>query len=207
MIIGITGGIGSGKSTITEMLKDKYGYIILKTDDIAKELEEPGHEVYEQLKSTFGSDILEDTAELKIDKKKFAALIYGDPEAMKAAEEIIHPAAWGYCEDVIASEKKAAGEKRTEAKVVVESALPCERYRRMCDEIWFVYASTPVRIERLMETRGYSPEKCRKIMDEQISDEEFISFSDYIIDNSTDLKEAEKRVDELMGDLRPEGSV
>lgn len=206
MIIGITGGIGSGKSTITQMLQDKYGYTVLRTDDIAKELEEPGHEVYDRLKERFGSAILDGTAEHRIDKKAFAALIYQDPEAMKAAEEIIHPATWGYCEDVIAK-KKAAAEKGSRARVVVESALPCERYRRMCDEIWYVFAEASVRTIRLMETRGYSLEKCREIINEQISDEEYIGFSDYIIDNSSDLSEAKKRVDELMEAAVPEESV
>ena len=199
MVIGITGGIGSGKSTITDILRDKYGYRILLTDDMAKELEEPGQKVYQELVRAFGEKILEPSADgiekqaPKIDKAAFASLIYQDAGAKTKAEQIIHPATWSWCEDIIREEQE-----RGEAKVVVESALPCERYRKMCDEIWFVYTREEVRIRRLMESRGYSLEKCESIIDGQLSDEAFIGFADYIIDNSGSFEETSFRVSELM---------
>ncbi len=212
MVIGITGGVGSGKSTITDTLHEKYGYRILRTDDMAKELELPGHAVYEALIRAFGEKILaprdeNDPKALRmIDKAAFGALIYGDPEAMKIAEEIIHPATWGWCEEIISEEHRKAAQigtaMREGPRIVVESALPCDRYRRMCDEIWFVYAEKDVRIARLMETRGYSLEKCRKIMSEQLSDKEFLRYADAVIDNSAELEATLSRVDELM-----EGSI
>ena len=199
MVIGITGGVGSGKSTITGILHEKYGYLVLRTDDMAKELEKPGHAVYDELVRAFGDGILQETGQAgqrPIDKTAFAALIYSDPEAMERAEEIIHPATWSWCEERIAKQRaeKGAGETR----IVVESALPCGRFKRMCDEIWFVYAETEIRIGRLMPSRGYSREKCESVIAEQISDEEFISYADYIIDNSGDLEETAERVEELL---------
>ena len=212
MVIGITGGVGSGKSTITDTLHEKYGYRILRTDDMAKELELPGHAVYDALITAFGEGILapQDGKGPKglqvIDKAAFGALIYGDPAAMKIAEDIIHPATWGWCEEIISEERKKAAQigaaMPEEPRIVVESALPCDRYRRMCDEIWFVYAEKDIRIARLRETRGYSLEKCRKIMEEQLSDNEFLRYADYVIDNSAELETTLRRVDELM-----EGSI
>ena len=87
MVIGITGGVGSGKSTINDILRDKYGYRILLTDDMAKEMEEPGQKVYRELVKAFGDKILEPSADgnekavRKIDKSAFAYLIYNDPAA------------------------------------------------------------------------------------------------------------------------------
>ena len=199
MVIGITGGVGSGKSTINDILRDKYGYRILLTDDMAKELEEPGQKVYRELVKAFGDKILEPSADgnekavRKIDKSAFAYLIYNDPEVKKQAEEIIHPATWSWCEDIIREEQE-----KGEAKVVVESALPCERYRKMCDEIWFIYTREEIRIRRLMESRGYSLEKCESIIAGQLPDEAFIGYADYIIDNSGSFEETSLRVTELM---------
>ena len=200
MVIGITGGIGSGKSAVAGITSRQYGFRVLSTDDIAKELEQPGHAVYDELVKAFGEDILQEAKEgasaagdadgRPIDKAKFGALIYLDAAAMEKAEGIIHPATWSYVEDTIAAHP---GET-----VVVETALPDERYRRMCDEIWYVYTDEDTRIRRLMASRGYSEEKCRSILAEQITDEEFISFADYIVDNSGTLEEAAARVAELI---------
>ncbi len=212
MVIGITGGVGSGKSTITDTLHEKYGYRVLRTDDMAKELELPGHAVYDALITAFGEGILVPQDENSpralrmIDKAAFGALIYDDPTALKIAEDIIHPATWGWCEEIIREEREKAAESGAAmpegARIVVESALPCDRYRRMCDEIWFVYVEKDIRIARLRETRGYSLEKCRKIMAEQLSDNEFLRYADHVIDNSAELEVTLRRVDELM-----EGSI
>ncbi|MBQ9420666.1 MAG: dephospho-CoA kinase [Lachnospiraceae bacterium] len=200
MVIGITGGIGSGKSAVAGILARQYGFTVLSTDDIAKELEQPGHAVYDELVKCFGEGILQEAeaevttggsaAGRPIDKTKFGALIYSDTGAMERAEGIIHPATWGYVEGEIAA--------RPGETVVVETALPDERYRRICDEIWYVYTDEDTRIRRLMASRGYSEAKCRSILAEQITDEEFISFADYIVDNSGTLEEAASRVAEVI---------
>ena len=202
MVLGITGGIGSGKSVVADILSRQYGYRVLSTDDIAKELEKPGHAVYDELVEAFGRGILQDEglsqeerpagACRPIDKVKFGALIYSDPAVMERAEGIIHPATWGYVEDEIAA--------HPDEDIAVESALPCERYRRMCDEIWYVYADEETRIRRLMETRGYPEEKCRSILAEQITDEEFIAYADYIVENGGSIEDTAARIRELAGE-------
>ncbi|MBQ1424058.1 MAG: dephospho-CoA kinase [Lachnospiraceae bacterium] len=202
MVLGITGGIGSGKSVVADILSRQYGYRVLSTDDIAKELEKPGHAVYDELVEAFGRGILQDeglsqeerpaVACRPIDKVKFGALIYSDPAVMERAEGIIHPATWGYVEDEIAA--------HPDEDIAVESALPCERYRRMCDEIWYVYADEETRIRRLMETRGYPEEKCRSILAEQITDEEFIAYADYIVENGGSIEDTAARIRELAGE-------
>ncbi len=96
MIIGLIGGIGSGKSTITEVLKSEYGFELLLTDDIAKELELPGGCCYEAITDAFGTGILQNGAGSRIDNQKLAARIYGDQEALAKINAIVHPAVWSY---------------------------------------------------------------------------------------------------------------
>lgn len=120
MVIGLIGGIGSGKSSVSGILKNEYGFEILKTDDIAKELRLPDRAMYMRLVEEFGETILEeydssDQGSLKanivnyrpIDNRKLAALIYSDSTALKKVNDIVHPAVWNYVEDAI--------HKRTEA--------------------------------------------------------------------------------------------
>ncbi len=202
MVIGITGGVGSGKSTVTDLLSEKYGFRVLRTDDLAKELEQPGQACYKALAEAFGDRILEPMEEVSgagtacgarpIDKGAFAALIYSDSEAMARAEEIIHPAVWDEVEQKLKAEP--------EVSFAVETALPSERFRGFCDEIWYVYAETGKRIRRLMETRGYSEEKCTGIIREQIGEEEYAAYADHIIDNSGEMQETEARIAELLED-------
>ncbi|MBR3575214.1 MAG: dephospho-CoA kinase [Lachnospiraceae bacterium] len=186
-IIGITGGIGGGKSSILNFISSHYISEIYYADEIARELELPGTIVYDRLVSIFGEDILENDPDRAIDKKKFAQVLYSDKANLDRANMIIHPAVENYI-----NEKMRAAVKMHETELFfVEAALLIENgYNDIVDEMWYIYADDETRIRRLMEDRGYSREKAISIMESQLSDKDFRDNSDVIIDNNGDLKTA-----------------
>ena len=190
-IIGITGGIGGGKSTILNFISSHYIAEIYYADEIARELELPGTLVYDRLVSIFGNDILENDFDHAIDKKKFAHAIYSDKESLDKANMIIHPAVENYL-----NEKMRAAVKQHETELFfVEAALLIENgYNDIVDEMWYIYADDETRIKRLMEDRGYTRKKAISIMESQLSDKDFRDNSDVIIDNSGKLEDALEQV-------------
>ena len=186
-IIGITGGIGGGKSSILNFISSHYIAEIYYTDEIARELELPGTIVYDRLVSIFGEDILEKDSNHAIDKKKFAQVLYSDKTNLDKANMIIHPAVENYL-----IEKMRAAVKMHETELFfIEAALLIENgYKDVVDEMWYIYADHDTRIKRLMEDRGYTKKKAISIMESQLSDKDFRDNSDVIIDNSGDLKTA-----------------
>jgi dephospho-CoA kinase len=186
-IIGITGGIGGGKSSILNFISSHYISEIYYADEIARELELPGTIVYDRLVSIFGEDILENDFDHAIDKKKFAQVLYSDKANLDKANMIIHPAVENYL-----IEKMRAAVKMHETELFfIEAALLIENgYKDIVDEMWYIYADHETRIKRLMEDRGYTRKKAISIMESQLSDKDFRDNSDVIIDNSGDLKTA-----------------
>lgn len=224
MILGLVGGVGSGKSTVTDILKE-YGFTLLLTDDIAKELELPGQCCYEAIVSEFGEEILQNGTGTAIDNAKLAAVIYADPSATERINAIVHPAVWNHVDHVISDAKanaaeaaadtvsgeqaaagtsagrQADGSKDPGVRIAVETALPGERFAKLCDEIWFIYTDTEERIRRLMSNRGYSREKSLSVIARQLSDKEFEDFADRTIDNSGDREKTAEQVRKLLNEI------
>ncbi|MDO4438459.1 MAG: dephospho-CoA kinase [Eubacteriales bacterium] len=191
MILGITGGVGAGKSTVLDILNSKYGYEIIRTDDIAKEIME-STECISRLICHFGKDILND--ESKLDKEKYAALIYADKKNRDISDSIIHPMVWEKVRKII--------ETAPSKDFAVETALPSGIFKKFCDKVIFVKADTSVRIDRLMKNRNYSEEYSRKIIASQLKDENFMRFSDVVLDNSGSIKDIEKELEGLLKSFR-----
>lgn len=123
MILGLTGGVGSGKSTITKVLRDEYGFEILHTDDIAKSLELPGGSCYLPIVEAFGEDILQGGLGSPIDNKRLADRIYAEPEALTRINEIVHPAVWRYVYDYIEGARQRSGDRLS--FLISEAAAKC----------------------------------------------------------------------------------
>ena len=233
MVLGLIGGVGSGKSTVTQVLHDEYGFELLLTDDIAKELELPGGSCYEAIIKAFGEDILEDGYGSRIANPKLASKIYADPKALETINNIVHPAVWRYVSDYIdkalsgehnktiaaAKGYEAAGQEQgnesprkvgqedifrsrqggeKNVRIAVETALPNEFFRTLCDEVWFIYTEREIRTKRLMSDRGYTRAKSESIIAGQLSDAEFKAAADIIIDNSGERALAEAAVRERL---------
>lgn len=187
-IVGITGGVGAGKSRILSILEEEYQAEIILADEVAKELEEPGMEGYRLLVEAFGDAILgEDGA---IDRSRLAFLIFQDEEALQKVNAIIHPITWTEI-------KRRVGISKAPL-IAVESALFDEHSRELCEELWFVDTSEENRIERLMKNRGYSRQKCLDIMANQKSRAFFLQLSDVVIDNNGCLDEVRSQIAEML---------
>lgn len=193
-IIGITGGVGAGKSEVLRLIKDNYNCIIILADDIGNQIKEPGEPCYEPLIQLLGDDILGEDG--RIDKLKMAAKIFADSEILEKVNEIIHPAVIKRIKEMAA---KAGKEGQCEF-FFIEAALLIEcGFNSFVDEMWYIFARSEVRRERLKLARGYSEEKIDNIMASQLSDEDFRKGSDVVIDNSDDLDNTFKQIKERLG--------
>ncbi|MEG2349535.1 MAG: dephospho-CoA kinase [Hungatella sp.] len=189
-VIGITGGVGAGKSKILDLLKQEYHARVIQADVVAKQLMEPGQIGYERLKVQFGTRFL--TKEGMIDRKKLAASMFENLEVLAAVNSIIHPLVWQQIQDEIS--KSAA------TLVVVEAALPVENPRDIYDELWYVYTSVDNRIQRLMESRGYTREKSLSMMANQPSEQAFRAMADRVIDNNGSPEETKQQLEAIFKD-------
>lgn len=199
-VIGITGGVGAGKSAILKYIAQNFKAEILLADEVAHIVKEPGEVCYEPLIKLLGEDVLEEREDLQeekpqIDKKKMAEKIFADQEILQKVNELIHPAVKKYIVDAIETAIKE-GEKDY---FFVEAALLIEdHYDEIVDEMWYIRADPAIRRERLKETRGYSDEKIDAIMATQLSEEEYIAHCKHIIDNSTTKEDAYLQIEKAL---------
>ena len=192
-IIGITGGVGAGKSKVLDYLEDKYHARILKADQLANDLKLPGGICYQSLIDHFGTDILD--TEGYIDKGKFATLIFVDEAALQYVNSVVHPAV----KEAILSQLEAEKKRGVISYFFIEAALLIEnKYDEICDELWYIYADEEVRRARLKESRGYSEEKIRQIYDSQLKEEEFRKHCQVVIDNGGSLEDTYAQIDKQL---------
>ena len=188
-IISITGGVGSGKSEVLEILESEFDAKIIKADEVAHQLMEPGKKGYQHVIGALGDSFLNKDG--SIDRKKLAALIFQNKDAVEKMNEIIHPMAW----DEIFYEVNHSDKEI----IVVEAALYDDEHNGMFDEIWYVYTSVQNRIRRLMESRGYSEEKCRGIMANQASEDDYRSFATRVLDNNGSIEDIKRQIASFLG--------
>ena len=203
IVLGITGGVGSGKSEILGYLKEKYNSRIIMTDDYAKEIQLKGGPLFgpvcDLLARHGGDEIL--TPEGEIDRTVMASMIFSDPELLAEVNALIHPAVSAYVEQEVFRER----EKGETEFMLLESALLGElsaHYRALMDELWYIYCDEEERRRRLSSSRGYSQEKITRIMESQFSEEEFRRGCDVVIDNSGQVEQAFRQVDREIRRLR-----
>lgn len=197
MTIGITGGVGAGKSQVLTYIEENYNCKVIRADEVAHLLEEPGHKCYERIVAFLGTDILQE--DKTIDKRKMAAAIFSDEKKLIAINEILHPEVKTYILEQIHQES----EKQEIEFLFVEAALLIEEhYDEILDEIWYIHADAEVRSKRLMESRQYSAEKIADIMGKQLSEEEFRKHCSVVIVNNGDLMVTYKQIDEVMGERK-----
>lgn len=192
-IIGITGGIGSGKSTVLDLLEKNFSAYIIKADDVAKELMEPGKEAYLKTVEFFGEEIL--MPDKNIDRKKLAAIVFENTNKLIVLNSITHPLV-----------KNKIMEKITQLKmedmydyVFIEAALLIEdHYQVICDEFWYIYVPENIRRQRLKDSRGYSDEKIDSVIKSQLTEERFREECVNTIDNSKDLEFTLAQLEKLL---------
>ncbi len=194
-VIGITGGVGAGKTKILTYLSEHYSCRIILADEVANQLKEPGQKCYEEIVTLLGTQILKPDG--TIDRLKMAERIFSDRELLQRVNEIIHPAVKEYI-------LQAIEEERRRDKIdflFLEAALLIEEgYESIVDELWYIYADEAVRAERLKANRQYSDEKIQKILRSQLSDAEYRAHCSTVIDNGVALEETYRQIEKKMGE-------
>lgn len=183
IFIGITGGVGAGKSAVLSYLKGLDGVRVMLSDEIAHELMEPGSDCYNRLKELFAGEPiwLEDG---HFDRPALAGVIFSDDKKRELLNEVVHPAVKEYVLNAVKEAKKDGL-----FMLVLEAALLIEEgYGEICDELWYIYASEEVRRKRLKSSRGYSDEKIDSIFASQLKEDEYRRHCREVIDNDGDIE-------------------
>jgi len=195
LVVGLTGSIATGKSTVAALLAARGGWVV-EADRIGHALQEPGTACYRQILEAFGPGVLD--ADGRIDRKRLGAKVFADPEARRRLEAILHPALWEGCREE-ARRAEAAGAWL----VVVDAALLLEAGQRgWLDAVVVVTAPEEAQIRRLAAQRGLSEAEARLRLCSQWSSQEKAAQADVVIDNGGDLAATEAQVERLMEILR-----
>ena len=188
ILIGLTGGIGSGKSTVSSLLAT-HGAVIIDADAITRQLQQPGQPLLRELADRFGQDIL--TSEGELNRPALAAVAFGDPEALKALNKIVHPA-------VAKEMDRQMNEVRDTDKVVVlDIPLLAENPRKGLCGVIVVDVPVDLAVHRLVTFRSMSEADARARIEKQASREKRLEIADQVIDNSGDLETLAQRVNEV----------
>lgn len=189
-VIGLTGGVGAGKSLILNILKKEYGAEVIKADEVSHELMETGNAGYLAVREVFGDAFFKEDG--KLDRQLMAARIFQDENARKTINKIIHPLVWKTIRDKISASHSAL--------IVVEFAIMGEKTENDYDEMWYVRASEQNRIHRLAENRGYTKERTENIIASQASESEYLKRCDRVIENNGSIEELKSRLAEILKD-------
>ena len=194
ILVGLTGGIGAGKSTVAAMFAAR-GAAVVDADRISRRLQEPGEPCHAAIVEAFGRGILDSTG--RIDRRHLGEMVFADPARRTALEAIMHPAIWSACEAEIRA-AAAAGQ----AVCVVEAALILETGQRSrFQRIVVVTAPTDVQVERLMRTRGLTAAEARQRLAAQWTNADKARQADHVIDNGGDLAATEAQVARVYAEL------
>lgn len=178
-IIGITGGIGAGKSSVLNYIQKNYNARVIMADLVAHMLEEPGQKCYYSIIETFGSNIL--NSDMTINRRKLSQIVFSDELKRMKLNAIVHPYVKEHISNEIAKERVLGNLEY----FVIEAALLLEdKYDLICDEVWYIYTKEQIRRERLKKSRGYSDEKIDYIFHSQLPENVFREKCKVIIDNN-----------------------
>lgn len=200
--VGLTGGIGSGKSTVANRLAS-WGAIVIDADQIAREVVEPGQPALHEIVERFGPQIL--TAEGHLDRPKLAGVVFNDDAARRDLEAITHPRIGEVVARRIMQAEEAEAEDGRERIVVLDHPLLVETGQaENLPVVVVVVADEDVRVARLVQSRGMDAEDARARLRAQTDDETRIAAATHVIDNNGTLDELHVQVDALIDDLRGE---
>lgn len=190
MVVGIAGGVGSGKSTVLGILEKEYGAFVCMADQLGHKAMVHGTDTYRQIIDVFGREILLESGE--IDRNALANIVYRDDELLQRLNAIIHPFVFSEIQRLI---RRHAADRLFVLETAILFETGCDK---LCDEVWGVLTEDEIRIRRLMESRGYSRERAEEIMKNQISNYELAKKCDRIIVNDGGREELEEYIRECM---------
>jgi len=192
-VIGLTGGIASGKSTVSSILRN-LGAFIIDADIVSREIMIKGTKRYNILVNEFGKEILRKDGE--IDRKKLGNLVFADKQKLNRLNEITHPEIIRRIKEIIEEERKNGKEKA----IVLDAALLIEmRLFNMVDEVWLVVVDKKTQIRRLMKRDNLNYNDALNRIKSQMSIEDKMKYADFIINNCKDFNAIKKQVELLWG--------
>ena len=196
LIVGLTGGVASGKTAVSEVLREE-GADIIDADQIARELVQPHGPAWNELVKTFGEEILQGDG--SIDRKKLADRVFVDPNQRKLLNQILHP----LITEEMDRRTREIGQKNPEAVVVIDAPLLIEvGYHRRVDKVIVVISNQAEQIERLKVRNGIKSEEALRILSSQMPVEEKAKLADFVVRNEGSLEEMKKRAKEVFKELK-----
>lgn len=194
LLVGLTGGIGSGKSTVARML-EKRGAVVFDADVLAREVVEPGTPGHAEVIERFGANVLAPGGEL--DREALASIVFADPAARRDLEAIVHPEVRRLFAD------GAEEYEGTDRIVVLSAPLLVETGMHTAFEVLIVVSATPqTQVERLMRDRGMSEAAVRARIAAQAPLETKSEVADFLLDNEGSIEALERQVDRVWADLQ-----
>jgi dephospho-CoA kinase len=188
LTIGVTGGIGSGKTTVTKILED-LGAPIIDADKVGHAIYAPGGPAYDSVIAAFGRGIL--ASDGSVDRRKLGPIVFADPDALKRLNSIVHPKMFARMREMVDT-LRANGERNP---IVVEAAILIEAdWQPLFDEIWLVTASRERVVERIERDRGLKPEQTESRIRAQLPDEDRRKYSTVVITNDGTIEDLREKV-------------
>ncbi|MCI8668186.1 MAG: dephospho-CoA kinase [Lachnospiraceae bacterium] len=193
MILGITGGIGNGKSTVLKILQEQYHFAVFEADRIAHELMMPGNKIFDSIVEAFGTEILNPDG--VIDRMRFGAIVFSDASKLERLNQMVHPSVI----DEISCRIHQLRQEQPDTNFVIEAALLIESgCYKICDRLWYIDTRPEIRRERLKRYRGYTDEKIQQVIANQLKKEEFLKYADDVIDNSFSIEETAAQIEKKL---------
>lgn len=190
-IIGVTGGIGSGKSTVSRILCN-IGARIIDADVVAKKVVSKGEKALDEIVAYFGPGLLDPNGEL--DRKRMADVVFSDSEKLAQLNSITHKY---IAQEILEQIEREKAEKNYDT-LVIDAALPFEHgFIDTVEEVWVITADKETRIRRVMERSGLRYEEALDRINSQMSEYEYARIADHVIENNTDIIDLEKAVVKL----------
>lgn len=187
LILGITGGIGSGKSTVSTLLKE-MGAAVIDADVLSREVVMPGEPALEELTAVFGKAILDDWGQLK--RKALADVVFQDKTKLEVLNKIVHK----YVAQRIKDNVKEQLEKMTKI-IVIDAPIPInEGFLNLCHTVWTVHSDMETRILRVMKRSAMTYDEAISRIQSQIKDEEYLKIADTVIYNDKDISSLKEEV-------------
>lgn len=189
-VIGLTGGMGSGKSTVSQYLAE-LGAIVIDADKVGHEAYEPNTETWKELAKTFGKEII--AADKTIDRKKLGAIVFSNPESLNKLNGIVHPRMFEMMKQKITKARKEGAKV-----IVVDAAILFEaNWTPLVEKVWVVVADEVNVVKRAVARTGLPEEQIRSRMRSQMSNEERIQRADMVIRNDGNMDDLRAKVKEL----------
>ncbi len=193
LMIGITGGIASGKSTVVAMIREA-GYQVIDADQVVHQLQEKGGRLYEALKQAFGNEILKEDGDLN--RKKLSEMVFSNPSHMATSSAIQN--------QIIKEELAAERDQLAQSQTVIFMDIPLLielGYQDWFDAIWLVYVDAQTQLRRLMARNHLREVDAKKRLSSQLSIEEKRPYASLVIDNSGDMETLRKQVHKALEQL------